>query len=85
MKEERIILRNNRGNIKPYLERIGDESSLQYKLQSPFYYRVGFDSDNPDKCTFIDPSGGPFISLDSTIEGYQIESINSDGTITFKS
>lgn len=59
------------------LTRIGDESSLVYKFTpADEFCRVGIIEDNPNQYSFIDPSGGPFISTGSVIDGHKVKSIN---------
>lgn len=46
------------------LVRIGDENSHLYQFKpSDGYYRVGYNDGSFDNYKFIDPSGGPFISI----------------------
>lgn len=46
------------------LVRIGDENSHLYQFKpSNDYYRVGYNDGSFDNYQFIDPSGGPFISI----------------------
>lgn len=65
------------------LKRLGDEDSKLYELKTEFSYRMGM-SDNPNECTFIDPSGGPFITPGFEIEGNKIKTIYANGTIEFE-
>lgn len=62
-------------NDRNWLERVGDESSKRYILHTQYAFRIGFKEDAPDEYTFIDPSGGPFISIGSTVEGNTVKSI----------
>lgn len=57
--------------------------SLTYKLKTPYSYRVGFKDNSHKECVFLDPSGGPMISLEDEINGMKIAHIYKDGTIEF--
>lgn len=59
--------------------------SLKYKLKTEFNYRVGIKDDTTKECTFIDPAGGPFISIGDEIEGHKVKTIYQDGIIEFES
>lgn len=67
---------NSRYGDKNYLNRIGGEDSKRYFLQSEYNYRVGLVEDNPNEYSFVDPSGGPFISKGSNIDGNIVKSIS---------
>lgn len=58
---------------------------LKFKLKTDYYYRVGFKEDNTEECTFIDPAGGPFITVGSEIDGHIVKAIYGNGIIEFKS
>ena len=58
---------------------------LKFKLKTDYYYRVGFKDDNTEECTFIDPAGGPFITVGSEIDGHIVKAIHGNGIIEFKS
>lgn len=58
---------------------------LKFKLKTDYYYRVGFKDDNIEECTFIDPAGGPFITVGSEIDGHIVKAIYGNGIIEFKS
>lgn len=73
MKEKYII--NARDGLKHSLERIGEEDSKQYRLISQFSVRVGIIDDDPDSYSFIDPSGGPFITPGYEIDKNKVKSI----------
>lgn len=85
MKEVEIQL-ESRGNIDNRLVRVGDETSNQYRLDTKFNYRVGFEG-NPDdgNYIFIDPAGGPFMAIGSEIKGHKIKAIRNGGIIEFES
>lgn len=75
----------SRGGIDNRLVRIGDESSNKYRLETQLNYRCGIIEDNPDEYSFIDPSGGPFMTPGYEINGHKIKSIHSGGIIEFES
>ena len=64
---------------KNYLNRIGDETSRRYSLQTQFDYRVGLVDGDPDAYSFVDPSGGPFMQKGTVIDGCVIKSISREG------
>lgn len=72
---------NSRGNLNNRLVQVEGEP-LKYQLKTDFNYRVGF-KDNIDEITFIDPAGGPFISIGDDIEGHRVKSIHQNGIIEF--
>lgn len=61
---------------KNYLNRIGDETSRRYLLQTQFVYRVGLVDGGTDAYSFVDPSGGPFMQKGTVIDGNVIKSIS---------
>ena len=75
---------NSRGGINNRLVQMED-NPLRFKLKTEFNYRIGFKDDSKEECTFIDPSGGPFIAVGSEIEGHIVKAIYKDGTIEFES
>lgn len=75
---------NSRGNIDNRLIQLTGES-LKYRLSTEFNYRMGYVDGNPDEYTFIDPAGGPFISIGSEIEGHVVKAIHKGGIIEFES
>lgn len=75
---------NSRGGIDNRLIQIEGEP-LKFKLKTEFNYRVGFNDDGSSECTFIDPAGGPFISIGNKIEGHIVKAIYGDGIIEFES
>jgi hypothetical protein len=79
------ILLNSRYGEDNRLIREGSEGSLRYKLQTRFNYRAGIIEDNPDEYSFIDPSGGPYITIGSEIDGHIVKSIHKGGIIEFES
>ena len=75
---------NSRGGIDNKLVQMED-NPLRFKLKTEFNYRIGFKDDSKKECTFIDPSGGPFITVGSEIEGYIVKAIYRGGIIEFES
>lgn len=61
---------------KNYLNRIGDETSRRYSLQTQFVYRVGLVDGDTNAYSFVDPSGGPFMQKGTVIDGNVIKSIS---------
>ena len=64
---------------KNYLNRIGDETSRRYSLQTQFVYRVGLVDGDTNAYSFVDPSGGPFMQKGTVIDGCVIKSISREG------
>lgn len=75
---------NSRGGIDNRLVQV-EGSPLRFKLKTEFNYRIGFKDGSKEECTFIDPSGGPFITVGSEIEGHVVKAIYKDGTVEFES
>lgn len=75
---------NSRGGIDNRLVQVEGEP-LKFQLKTDFNYRVGFRDENIDECTFIDPAGGPFITVGSEIEGYKVKAIYRNGIVEFES
>lgn len=75
---------SSRGNIDNRLVQVEGES-LKFKLKTEFNYRIGFKDDAMEECTFIDPAGGPFISVGSEVDGHIVKAIYKDGTVEFES
>ena len=73
--KEKIKLQSRYIEDKNYLNRIGDETSRRYSLQTQFVYRVGLVAGNTDTYSFVDPSGGPFMQKGTVIDGNVIKSI----------
>ncbi len=49
------------------------------------FWRCGIIEDNPNEYSFIDPSGGPFITKGVEIEGHIVKAIYEGGIIEFES
>lgn len=75
---------HSRGGLDNRLIQVEGEP-LKFKLKTNLNYRVGFKDDNIEECTFIDPAGGPFITVGSEIEGHKVKAIHKDGIIEFES
>lgn len=75
---------NSRGGIDNRLVQVEGEP-LKFQLKANFNYRIGFKDDSKEECTFIDPSGGPFITIGSEIEGHTVKAIYKDGIVEFES
>lgn len=73
----------SRGSIDNRLVQLED-NPLKFKLKTKHNYRIGFENDSKEECTFIDPSGGPFIAVGSKIEGHTVKAIYKDGTVEFE-
>lgn len=77
---------NSRYGEDNRLIRVGGEDSLKFKLEIHHPYRVGFNDNNgKEEITFIDPSGGPFITVGSEIEGHIVKALHEGGIIEFES
>lgn len=84
MKELKELQLNSRYGVNNRLIQV-ESDPLKYKLNSEYNYRVGFNPESPDKLTFIDPEGGPFITVGSKIEGHKVKAIYNGGIIEFES
>lgn len=74
MKKKSIEL-YNRYHSKLWLEFIEDNKwVLKGDNDAMDYYRVGYEHDNKS-IRFIDPSGGPFLSVGTIVNGKKITSI----------
>lgn len=74
--KEQIKLQSRYREDENYLNRVGDEASKRYSLQTTFNYRVGIVDEDPDAYSFVDPSGGPFMQKGTVIDGNVIKSIS---------
>lgn len=81
MKSE--IQLNSRGGIDNRLVQVEGEP-LKFKLKTNCNYRVGIDK-NLEEYSFIDPAGGPFITVGSEIEGHVVKAIHKDDIVEFES
>lgn len=73
--KEKIKLQSRYIEDKNYLNRIGDETSKRYLLQTEYSYRVGLVEEDSSTYSFVDPSGGPFISKGTIIDNNTVKSI----------
>ena len=73
--KEKIKLQSRYIEDKNYLNRIGDETSKRYLLQTEYDYRAGLAEGDSSTYSFVDPSGGPFISKGTTIDNNTVKSI----------
>ena len=73
--KEKIKLQSRYIEDKNYLNRIGDETSKRYLLQTEYNYRVGLVEVDSSTYSFVDPSGGPFISKGTIIDNNTVKSI----------
>ena len=73
--KEKIKLQSRYIEDKNYLNRIGDETSKRYLLQTEYSYRVGLVEGDSSTYSFVDPSGGPFISKGTIIDNNTVKSI----------
>jgi hypothetical protein len=77
-KADKLIKLSNRYKDKNYLRQIGDK---EYKYEGDSdYLRIGYSTDDKYKIEFIDPSGGPFLSVGSEVFGIEgkITEINKE-------
>lgn len=75
---------NSRGGLDNRLVQVEGEP-MKFELRTDYNYRVGIIDKNSEEYSFIDPAGGPFITVGSEIEGHEAKAIYKDGTIEFKS
>lgn len=77
-KVQRLVLLSNRYKEHNYLRQIGDK---EYRYEGDLeYIRVGYSTKDKYKIEFIDPSGGPFLSVGSEVFGIEgkIAEINKE-------
>lgn len=82
MKHE--IQLNSRDGTNNKLVQIEGEP-LKFKLEIKYYYRVSLKGNGEEGYTFIDPAGGPFITIGDEIEGHVVKAIHNGGVIEFES
>ena len=78
MKDKEIKLESRYVEDKNYLTRLGDESSTEYLLHSEYSLRAGIVEGDPHTYTFVDPSGGPFITKGTRIGDFIVKSITGE-------
>ena len=85
---EKLILLSNRYGVSNYLRKV-KERTYKYEGEED-YIRVGYgNGENKKKIEFIDPSGGPFLSVGSEVFGIEgkinnIKSTDSGFILTFE-
>ena len=68
-KADKLIKLSNRYKDKDYLRQISDN---EYKYEGDLeYLRIGYRTEDKYKIDFIDPSGGPFLSVGSEVFGIE--------------
>lgn len=75
---------NSRGGLDNRLVQVEGEP-LKFRLKTDYNYRVGLIDGNSENYSFIDPSGGPFITVGSEIEGHVVKAIHRGGIVEFES
>lgn len=75
---------NSRGGLDNRLVQVEGEP-LKFRLKTDYNYRVGLIDGNSENYSFIDPSGGPFITVGSEIEGHVVKAIHEGGIVEFES
>ena len=75
---------NSRGDIDNRLVQVEGEP-LKFELKTDYNYRVGIIDKNLEEYSFIDPAGGPFITVGSEIEGHKVKAIHKCGIVEFES
>lgn len=75
----------SRYGVDNKLVRVDTDSSVFYKLITPHNCRVGISEEDPYKCTFVDPSGGPFIDIGYEIDGHKVKAIHAGFIIELES
>lgn len=73
----------SRGNLNNRLVQV-DNSPNKYQLITDYNYRAGLIEGNTEEYSFIDPAGGPFISVGSTLLGKKVKAIYKGGIIEFE-
>ena len=82
-----LVLLNNRYGESNYLRKI-EKNKYKYEGETD-YLRIGYKDDSKNEYQFIDPSGGPFLSIGSEVFGIKgklkdISLINDDFILTFE-
>lgn len=57
---------------------------LRFRLNTDYAYRIGLEVEDSEKCVFIDPSGGPFITAGSIIDGHKVKAVYKEGIVEFE-
>lgn len=85
---QRLVLLSNRYKESNYLRQVGNKE-YKYEGESD-YLRVGFNgASEEDGIQFIDPSGGPFLSVGSEVFGIEgkiteINKVDNDFILKFE-
>lgn len=72
---------HSRGNIDNRLVQV---EGNKYRLETSFNYRTGYKDYPEGEITFIDPAGGPFMTVGSVIEGHKIKALHKGSIIEFE-
>lgn len=78
---EKEIKLQSRGNLNNKLVHI---EGNKYQLETQFSYRTGYKDDPEGEVTFIDPSGGPFMTVGTEIEGRKIKALHKGAIVEFE-
>ena len=84
---QRLVLLSNRYREENYLRQIGDK---EYKYEGDTeYLRIGYSTEDKYKIEYIDPSGGPLLSVGSEIFGIEgkiaeINKVDKDFILKFE-
>lgn len=84
---QRLVLLSNRYKEENYLRQIGDK---EYKYEGDTeYLRIGYSTEDKHKIEYIDPSGGPFLSVGSEVFGIEgkiteIKEVDKDFILKFE-
>lgn len=77
---EKEIKLQSRGYIDNKLVHI---EGNKYQLETQLSYRTGY-QDDVNQPTFIDPSGGPFMTVGTEINGRKIKALHPGAIIEFE-
>lgn len=77
---EKEIKLKSRGNLDNKLVHI---EGNKYQLETKFSYRTGY-KDDVNEPTFIDPAGGPFMTVGTEINGRKIKALHPKAIIEFE-
>lgn len=76
-KEIRLESRGIRDNKLVHIE------GNKYRLDTKFSYRTGY-TDDVGQPTFLDPAGGPFMTVGTEINGRRIKALHSGAIVEFE-
>lgn len=75
----------NRYGVTYVIDKVGEDIYSLVGDGNEEYWRIGSNEEYPDSIAFVDPSGGPFISLEDSIDSKPIISIFfNDLQVNFK-